>query len=325
MKKNTIPKFYICSPVYNDWDSAIKLLADIDETIHTEGIDAALLFVDDGSTQQIPVKLQKKLAGLRKVEILRLRRNLGHQRAIAVGLTYINTNLNCDAVIVMDSDGEDLASDIPKLINRLKELKNSRVVFAKRQRRTASFLFKFFYFIYKVLHRVLTGCKVEVGNFSIIPSDCLDSLVSVSDLWNHYAASVFQSKISVDAIPIDRGQRIAGKSRMNFISLVMHGLSAISVYSDIVSVRLFVALAGMMGISVSLIIFIGTIYIFTDRSIPGLMTASIGILTIILLQLMALSVTFVFVTLQSRNSLTFLPLRDFQYFISYVEEIKFSD
>lgn len=321
MKTKPPFEIFICIPVYNDWESASKLLIDIDETVHEEAIHASLLFIDDGSIPKIPSNLQKKLVGLQKVEVLRLRRNLGHQRAIAVGLTYINTNKKCDAVVVMDSDGEDSARDIPKLLNRLKELNSTKVVFAKRQKRSASLLFKFFYLIYKMLHRVLTGRKVEVGNFSVIPSGCLDSLVAISALWNHYAASVFQSKMPVDAIPIDRGQRIAGYSKMNFISLVMHGLSAISVYSDIVGVRLCFALSVMMGINISMIAFVGTIYSFTDWAIPSFMMAFIGILTIILLQLMALSVTFVFITLQGRNSLTFLPLRDFQYFISSIEEI----
>jgi hypothetical protein len=36
----------------------------------------------------------------------------------------------------------------------------------------------------------------------------------------------------------DGGKRYAGRSKMNFVSLVTHGLGAISVYSDVVMVRL---------------------------------------------------------------------------------------
>ena len=106
-------------------------------------------------------------------------------------------------------------------------------------------MFRFFYHIYRVLHRALTGVSVRVGNFSILPATFLTTLVAMSELWNHYAAAVFRSKLPFTMIPVPRGTRIAGRSRMNFTALVSHGLSAISVFGDIVGVRLLVAsLAG---------------------------------------------------------------------------------
>ena len=46
--------------------------------------------------------------------VLRLRRNVGHQRAIALGLTYLQVEAGCEAVIVMDADGEDRPADVPR-------------------------------------------------------------------------------------------------------------------------------------------------------------------------------------------------------------------
>jgi hypothetical protein len=86
------------------------------------------------------------------------------------------------------------------------------------------------YWFYKIAHRILTGVNIRVGNFSILPSSYLTTLVVMSELWNHYATSVFRSGLPVTTIPIPRGYRDAGRSRMNFVSLVVHGLSAISVF-----------------------------------------------------------------------------------------------
>jgi 2-polyprenyl-3-methyl-5-hydroxy-6-metoxy-1,4-benzoquinol methylase len=82
---------------------------------------------------------------------------------------------------------------------------------------------------------MLTGISVRVGNFSILPRSYLSTLIVLSELWNHYAAAVFRSRLKFEMIPIPRGRRIAGASRMNFVSLVTHGLSAASVFSDIVA------------------------------------------------------------------------------------------
>ena len=97
-----------------------------------------------------------------------------------------------------------------------------------------------FYAMFKLLHRVLTGKGVRVGNFSVMPRRRLSSLVVVAEIWNHYAAAVFRSRQPHCMIPTHRSRRLCGSSSMNFVSLVTHGLSAISVYSDVVGVRLLV-------------------------------------------------------------------------------------
>ena len=68
---------------------------------------ASVLFIEDGSiTTPHPCLLDWKPQALESVGILVLRRNLGHQRAIAVGLAYLAEKWTADAVVVMDSDGK---------------------------------------------------------------------------------------------------------------------------------------------------------------------------------------------------------------------------
>ena len=75
--------------------------------------------IDDGSTQPCrPDEIPQAFATIQRLDVLVLRRNLGHQRAIAVGLAFIDAQLECTAVVVMDGDGEDAPEDIPKLLAR---------------------------------------------------------------------------------------------------------------------------------------------------------------------------------------------------------------
>jgi hypothetical protein len=67
---------------------------------------------------------------------LRLRRNLVHQRTIAIGLAHIGEYEARD-VVVMDSDGEDDPRDVPRLVARMQE-ERGRSVFAERTRRSES-------------------------------------------------------------------------------------------------------------------------------------------------------------------------------------------
>lgn len=247
--------------------------------------------------------------------LLRLRRNLGHQRAIAIGLAFIEAGLPCEAVVIMDGDGEDSPSDVPRLIERLDREGGSRIVFAERSKRTEGLLFTAFYYLYRALHWLLTGVDVRVGNFSVVARPMLRRLVAVSDLWNHYAASVFASRLPYATVPTVRGHRYHGRSRMNFVGLIVHGLSAISVYRDRVLVRLLIA--GILLLLVSLAGLVATVLIrlMTYWAIPGWATYSCGLLALIMLQSCSTTLVLIFLMLGARESLGFLPSRDYSYFV----------
>ena len=144
--------------------------------------------MDDGSSVPRPPGFLagERLLSIREVEHLRLRRNVGHQRAIAIGLAHVHAQLPCQAVLVMDGDGEDRPSDVSSLLRKLEDCGRGRIVFAERTRRSEGLVFSFFYHLYRSLHRLLTGYAVRVGNFSVVPGHFLEQLAVTSELWSHY-------------------------------------------------------------------------------------------------------------------------------------------
>jgi polyisoprenyl-phosphate glycosyltransferase len=308
----------ILIPLFNDWDTFAKLAVLLDDVLAAKGMQADILVVDDASVVEPGGRVvQRDFRALRRVEVLSLRRNLGHQRAIAIGLAYIKERMETryDAVVVMDGDGEDAPEDVPRLLDRLQAEDGKKIVFAERTRRSESFVFRLFYFLYRQLHLLLTSKKVRVGNFSAIPRSRLESLVAVSELWNHYAAAAFHSRQPYCTIPTRRAKRLGGHSSMNFVSLVTHGLSAISVYREVIGVRLLVV-AMLLGM-VSLLGIVVTVFLrlATSLAIPGWATSTAGLFLIVLIQATMLSFVFCFVILGDRNGTTFLPIRDYLYFI----------
>jgi polyisoprenyl-phosphate glycosyltransferase len=310
-------------PVLDDWLSAGELLRRLDKAIAACGyIATTILLIDDGSTQQCDYRdFQSDFAIIRRIQLLRLRRNLGSQRAIAIGLAHIQKSLSCDAVLVMDADGEDTPDGAVQLLQAYSASPGQKVIFAERARRMESGLFRFFYRLYRLLHKWLTGISVRVGNFSIVSAGTLDTLVSMSELWNHYGAAVFRSRIPFGMVPIPRGKRIAGTSRMNFSSLVTHGLSAISVFADIVGVRLLIASLGASVLGGLGILAVIAIRLFTEQAIPGWTTYTIGFLAIIMIQFIAIATSFTFFVLSNRTTLGFVPFRDYSIFIKDAVDI----
>ena len=103
---------------------------------------------------------------------------------------------------------------------------------------------------------------------------------------------------------------------MNFTSLVIHGLSAISVHSEVVGVRMLYGTLSMTVISLLLVGVVVAVRLFTDLAVPGWATYVTAFLAVILLQSVTLSFFFSFIVLSGRENATFLPERDYHYFIA---------
>ncbi len=306
-------------PCYNDWEAVRLLLKQLDATLVATGLRGEVLLVDDCSSMSRPTDLAKgPFQVLNRIEVLRLRRNMGHQRAICIGLSHVFEHHNAEAVLVMDADGEDQPGDIAKMLSVFEEHHRTAIVFAERTRRSEDFVFRTGYFCYRVLHWALTGIRVKVGNFSIIPREHLASLVVISETWNHYAAAVFRSKIKHIGVPTARGTRLAGKSKLDLVSLVVHGLSAIAVFLDVVGVRLTLAACAGAGFLFLLCIAVVVVKYATSMAIPGWATMTLGLLLIILMQMFVLVLGLTGLVLFNRNNLSFIPIRDYKYFVGQV-------
>jgi hypothetical protein len=311
------PDVLVLLPVYNDWVAFGILLGHLDEALAAAGLTARVLAVDDGSlTRPDPEPCGgRPFRALRRVEVLELRRNLGHQRAIAVGLAYAEGRDPCDVVVVMDSDGEDDPRDVPRLLDRCRAEGWRAIVFAERTRRSESLTFRVGYAAFKAVHYLLTGVRVRVGNFSAVPRARLASLVVVSELWNHYAAAAFKSRQPYCTVPTRRAKRYHGRSSMNYVSLVGHGLSAISVFGDVVGVRLLVLTLPMIALTVVGIAVTVYLRTLTPLAIPGWATTAVGVLAILLSQSVMFALVFCFMVLGGRSGSDFLPQRDYPHFI----------
>ena len=315
-------RIVVLIPLFNDWEAADLLLDGLDSAFVQTPAPVEVLILDDGSTEPAPDRFgQRRFHALGRVDILRLRRNLGHQRAIAVGLVYVYENRPCQAVVVMDSDGEDRPEDIARLLDRFHQDGSSSIVFAARSKRLERLPFRILYQLYRLIHRLLTGDAVRVGNFSVVPFDCLAKLVVVPEIWNHYAAAVIRSRIRFSSIPISRGKRVAGKSKMNFIGLLLHGLSAFFVYGEIVGARLLIAIALALLLEVVLIAIGIGVRVSASPNVVSLAAYLAGLLGLVLLQAIPIALILVFSVIGSRVNVGFLPLRDCPYFVHSIERV----
>ena len=295
----------VVMPVYNDWDSAAHLIADIGAAMDGGGYAVDVVAVDDGSSDPPPARLDPA-PGIERVECLALAANLGHQRAIAVGLMAVAEQAELDLVAVMDSDGEDRPAELRTLADKASG-PSSRAIVAQRSERSEGLAFRAFYWLYTRLFRLLTGQRINFGNFTVLPASQVRRVIGNPHIWNNFPAALLQSRIPVDYVPTRRGTRYAGQSRMNFVGLVAHGLGAISVLSEAVFIRILFASLALLLLSVGLVL--GALYVklFTDLGLPNWATTVLGFALVISVQALMMPILMAFLLLNNRATIQPLP------------------
>jgi glycosyltransferase involved in cell wall biosynthesis len=176
-----------------------------------------------------------------RATLIRLKRNSGFQRAIALGLLYIENNFDYKKVLIMDSDGEDAPESVPTLLAASKGLgEEFDILVASRLSRQNSMTFKLMWRFYRGLFRILTGKRMDFGNFSLLSRRAVQHLIHYPQIWIHLGASYLLSRLQIRSVSIPRGKRYQGTSRMNFTSLVNHGLRSFVALSEVVIPRFFI-------------------------------------------------------------------------------------
>jgi polyisoprenyl-phosphate glycosyltransferase len=308
----------ILIPVFNDNESLNTLLAELGNSLLEEtGSKFSILVIDDGSGETISIKNNERIP----LRVLHLQRNIGHQKAIAIGLAYIKENLPCDKVLVMDADGEDRPADAVVLL-KASATNPGSVIFAHRKSRQEGTGFRLFYRLYKLAFRMLTGKKIAFGNFMVMPGSLLNKVVYYSEIWSHVAGGILKTGLPYAAIETHRGKRYSGQSKMNFNSLLIHGLGAIAVFIEVIASRLLVFSLSLIGISLIAILALVGIRTFTHLAIPGWTSTVVSAMLIVLLQSFLLSLFTIFLYLSSQSQRKFIPAHHYKDYTGPIETIQ---
>jgi polyisoprenyl-phosphate glycosyltransferase len=305
----------ILTPVFNDWDCLVCLLKDLDAQEFPSGTNVQVLVVDDGSVAPMPNN-PLLASGCRRIHlltVLQLTCNLGHQRAIGLGIAAIAAGQACDLVVVMDSDGEDSAEDVLRLIQRWQSRPDA-VVVAQRVKRQEGAGFRLGYAAYKALFRVLVGRSISFGNFCAFGQSVARRLASTPETWNHLAASLLRSRLPIVAVPTNRGRRYLGTPSTGAM-LLTHGLSALAVFSDRVFTRLLFASGLLGGLAVLGMFIVICIRLLTNLGVPGWATTAVGALAIMIVQAVMVCLIASVLLLASRSQASAIPARLLDVFV----------
>jgi dolichol-phosphate mannosyltransferase len=261
-------------PIYNESSNIERFYKELVSNLNTikDSYDYHLIFVNDGSSDDSYEKLLNLYERDKKIKIINLSRNFGHQLAITSGLN----NSFHDAAIIMDTDLQDPPFVALELIKKWEE--GFEVVYAKRQIRNDGF-FKnssafFFYRVLNAFSKI--KIPVDTGDFRLVDKKVV-AAINRFDEANRFMRGLFSYVgFKQTAVLFNRDKRFAGKTNYPLSKMFGLAVDGITSFSTIP-----LQLITQFGFIVSILSFIGILYAIILRLFFPEITVSGFTLTII--------------------------------------------
>ncbi len=206
--------------------------------------DFEIVCVDDGSKDKTLELLLEESKKDKRVKVVALSRNFGHQAAYTAGLTYSKGEI----IGMMDGD----LQDPPEILKPMFEKVISDefdVVFGLRKERHEAPVKKF---LIKLFHQIFTRLSnikapANVGNFSVMTRAALESFLMLQEKNRYLPGLRFFIGFRQGFVEYDRPDRSIGEAKMNFTKLMRLALDAIFSFSKLpLRLCLIVGVVGLL-------------------------------------------------------------------------------
>ncbi len=245
-----------------------------------------LVIVNDGSTDATPELLDRIAATDRRVRVIHLSRNFGHQAALTAGLEHAVG----DVVVMIDADLQDPPELIPTMVARWEE--GADVVYAVRKQREGESAFKlasasWFYRLFDKLAQV--DLEPNSGDYRLLDRRALDALLTMTERSRFLRGMTVWVGFTQTAVPYERDARNAGETKYTLRKMLRFSLDAIASFS-----HLPLQLATYVGLVSAGVAFVGIPVVvglhFSGSYLPGFGSLTIAILLLGGIQLIAIGV-----------------------------------
>ncbi len=276
------PTISVVIPVYNERENLPVLYSRLSAVLEGEGLSYEIVFVDDGSRDG-SLELMRGLAREdRRVVVVELARNFGHQVAISAGLDHARG----DGVIVMDADLQDPPEVLPRFISAWRD--GHDVVYAIREQRKEGWLLRLAYAaFYRLLQRVAQiEIPLDAGDFCLMDRRVVDLLCGMPER-NRFVRGI-RSWVGLDQIglPYERQGRHAGRPKYTVTRLIYLALDGLVSFS-----YLPLRVITLLGFAVSLVSIMLAIFYAVQKLTVGLSPPGFATLTVAIFFLTGIQLT----------------------------------
>lgn len=204
----------IIIPLYNEEESIRLIYDEIKKDIKDHKYQ--ILFIDDGSTDGSLTIIKEILEKDENINIYSFRKNLGKAEALTFGFQKAKG----DIIVTLDADLQDKPSEIPKILEKLKE--GWDVVCGWRKDRKDPWKKVMSSRIFNYLAGILWGFKLHDFNCGLkaYKKEAAKSLNLYGGMHRFIPLIVHQQGFSVTEVPVVHEKRKYGKSKYGFSKVV---------------------------------------------------------------------------------------------------------
>jgi dolichol-phosphate mannosyltransferase len=214
-------------PVYDEEALIPRLHEELGKALAASGEPAEIVYVNDGSRDGSLGLLLGLRRADRRVTVVDLSRNWGHQAALSAGLKIASG----DAAVLIDADLQDPPSVIPDLVAAWKE--GAEVVVAERRSRHDAGLRRL---LFPLFYRLLGffsdfPIPLNAGIFGLLDRRAVAAVNGLSETNRYLPGLTAWVGFRTRVVLYDRQARAAGAPKQSFLRLLRYALDAIFSFS----------------------------------------------------------------------------------------------
>lgn len=249
-------KLIIIVPCYNEEETleytVKKLTAKLEDLINKNSIsdDSGICFVNDGSSDNTAKILSKLADSDKRISLINLSRNFGHQYALLAGMKTVNA----DMIITLDADLQDSLESIDEMITKYHE--GYEIVYACRDKRKEDTFLKKITAI--LFYKIMKFCCKRIyhnhADYRLMSRKALDLLKEYDEKVVFLRGLIPHLGLKSATVYYDRASRIFGKTKYNYAKMFELAWRGITDYS-VFPLRL-ITITGLLFILLALFAFI---------------------------------------------------------------------
>jgi len=225
------------------------------------GLQARVVYVDDGSTDATWAAMQRLAAQDPRVSLLRLSRNFGKEAALTAGLDQVHAG----AAIILDADGQDPPELIPRFVALWRQgYDNVHGTRSEREgegwlKRSTAHLF------YRLIGRLSkTPIPADTGDFRLLSPRALEALRGLRERHRFMKGLFGWVGYRQTAIAYRREPRLAGDTNFGFWKLWNFALEGITSFSTAP-----LRAATYLGVLTALLAFLAALWVVVKAMLWG--------------------------------------------------------
>jgi polyisoprenyl-phosphate glycosyltransferase len=244
-------------PIFNEETLIAELVKRIVSTVESFSSDYEVIFVDDGSTDNSLSSLLLWQQKNRRLKILSLSKNFGHQAAYTAGLEFSKG----DYVAMMDGDLQDPPEILCEMYRKI-TIEGYEIVSGKKTGRKGKGYRNFYAMLFHLLFKNIGEIKEmeNYGNFSMMTREAVNALIMMKEKVRYIPGLRTFIGFKQGYVEFVRDDRYEGNPKMNLRKLILLASDAIFSFSKF-PLR-FCLIIGMLG---TIVFMIAGIYVLIAK------------------------------------------------------------